>query len=60
MNYLANHLDSWTQLIEEYGQKLVTYCPEQVRTMLIEMLPDGLEDELGHPLRSCEDSPSNH
>ena len=23
MNDLANHLDSWTQLIEEYGQKLV-------------------------------------
>ena len=49
MNDLADNLDSWAQLIKDYGQKLVTYCPKQVRTMLIEMLPDGFEDEFDHP-----------
>ena len=52
MDSLASHLDSWSQLIDEYGQKLVMHCPEQVRTMLLEILPDGLEDELDHPLNA--------
>ena len=52
MDSLASHLDSWSQLIDEYGQKSVMHCPEQVRAMLLEILPDGLEDELDHPLNT--------
>ena len=52
MNSLSAHLDGWLELVEDYGRTLVAYCPEQLRTMLIEILPDGLEDELDHPMNA--------
>ena len=52
MNSLSAHLDGWLELVEDYGRTLVAYCPDQTRTMLIEILPDGLEDELDHPMNA--------
>ena len=52
MDQLSAHLDQWRQILDEYGSKLVAHVPEQVKTKLINILPDGLEDELGHPLNA--------
>ena len=40
------------QLVGQYGQKLMQYVPEQLRTDLIAIIPDELEQELEHPLNA--------
>ena len=40
------------QLVGQYGQKLVQLVPEQLRTDLIAIIPDELEQELEHPLNA--------
>ena len=52
MDHLSAHLDQWMQLVGQYGQKLVHFVPEQLRTDLIAIIPDELEQELEHPLNA--------
>ena len=40
------------QLVGQYGQKLVQFVPDQLRTDLIAILPDELENKLEHPLNA--------
>ena len=49
---LPAHLDSWTELVEEYAQPLILHCPEQLVVMLKSILPKDLEEELEHPLNA--------
>ena len=52
LDHLSAHLDQWSQLLGRYGQKPVQVVPEQLRTNLLAMIPDDLENELDHPLNA--------
>ena len=52
MDHFSAHLDQWMQLVGQYGQKLVQLVPEQLRTDLIAIIPDELENKLEHPLNA--------
>jgi hypothetical protein len=52
MDHLSAHLDQWMQLVGQYGQKLVQFVPEQLRTDFIAIIPDELEKELEDPLNA--------
>ena len=58
MEHLSEHLDKWTKLVADYGQEIAMHAPKQLRVMLMEILPAGLEEELEHPLnthiKTCE------
>ena len=58
MEHLSEHLDKWTKLVTDYGQEIAMHASKQLRVMLMEILPTGLEEELEHPLsthiKTCE------
>ena len=43
---LEEHLDSWEEMLDKYGQSLIEYAPAHVRVMLIKTLPAEIETEL--------------
>ena len=49
-DHLVAHLDQWSQLVGQYGQKLVQLVPEQLRNDLLAIIPNELENTLDHPL----------
>ena len=52
IEHLSEHLDKRKKLVADYGQQIAAYAPKQLRVMLMEVLPTGLEEELEHPLSS--------
>ena len=49
---MSARLDQWSQLVGQYGQSLIQLMPEQLRTDLLAIIPDELENELDHPLNA--------
>ena len=52
MGHLSAHLDSWKQLVEDYGSMIALHVPEQSKTMLFAVIPEEIETELEHPLKA--------
>ena len=49
LDKLANHLDEWSSLLNEYGTELLVdpiHATSTLRTMVCDLLPDDLENQL--------------
>ena len=52
LDHSSTHIDQWSQLVGQNGQKLVQLVPEQLRTNLLAIIPDELENEMDQPLNA--------
>lgn len=58
LEHLSAHLDSWKQLVDDYGSMIALHVPDQLKTMLFAVIPEEIEAELDHPMnahiKTCE------
>ena len=52
MEHISAHLDSWKQLVDDYGSMIALHVPEQLKTMLFAVIPEEIETEVEHPLNA--------
>ena len=52
MEHLSAHLDSWKQLVDDYGSMIAVHVPDQLKTMLFAVIPEEIEAELDHPMNA--------